>query len=582
MLARAPESTPWATLPDDLQEAVHAQLRDAGKRSLYVFNKGVLGFRDLTPSLHLPYCNFLQLSPDTSGIRAARLKAAIMSRNLFKSTNSSVGKPLWLLVNDPQATVNIINAVEENAVGWLQAIQRVVRLNPVFRWLYPEIIPQDWRSGDASKTRFTVRRDESLMPEPQPSIQVSGITSGQASKHVRHIILDDPVNEQTFNKPTLIDRAVGLYKLLESTLQDYEMSTIDLVATPWGFGDVVEYALENEVAHGSMLLWKVNCYGDFYISPEIAQTEFLPFWDKGKRPSDLVYRSLGESSSVEMPFMASTKGEPVFPERYPREELQRIEKKYGPFMFSANYLVDPFDNAQAGFSASHIHYFNRAIDGTIKCDCHKEHKHRIQDLHLVATVDPAWSDNDDAADSAIVVGGMAEDGCRFLFKAWADQVDPATLWNELLKTVDEFKPYLKDVGIEEVSSQRLYRFFFEQMQRLKSEMKPADRAKVPNIRIEPLKPDTAMNSKIRRIKAEQLYLSNGQWHFQLGMDKFLKQYAKFPRARPLDLLDAWAYLKDMWVPPAIKDSRGFTWNDARNDYHKGHPVYGNRRKEVWL
>lgn len=567
MNARAPKGSGFETLPDDKQEFIHTQLRDVSKRSLYVFNKGVMGFRDLTPALHLPYCNFLQLSP-SGGLRSARLKAAIMSRNLFKSTNSSVGKPLWLLVNDPQATVNIINAVEENAVGWMAAIQRTVRLNPLFRWLFPEVIPQDWRAVEASKTRFTVRRDESMMPEPQPSIQVSGITSGQASKHVRHVILDDPVNEQTVDKPTLIDRAVGLYKLLESTLQDYESSTIDLVATPWGFGDVVEYALENEVAAGTMLLWKVNCYGDFYISPEIAQTEFLPYWNHGRRVSDLTFKPISDSSSIELPFMSATRGEPVFPERYPREELQRIEKKYGPFLFSANYLVNPFDSSQSGFTASHIKYFNRRIDGGLTCDCHKDHKHRIQDLHLVATVDPAWSDKDGAADSAIVVGGLADDGCRYLFKAWAEKVEPSALWAELSATVLEFKPFLRDVGIEDVASQKLYRFFFEHLQRTN--------AGAPDIRITDLKPDIAANSKIRRIKSEQLYLANGQWHFQPGLDKFLQQYAKFPRARPLDLLDAWAYLKDMWVAPTALDERGWTWNEARNDYHRQHMPYARR------
>ena len=576
MDARAPEGSGFEGFADDEQEFAHAALRDASKRSLYVFNKGVLGFKDLTSSLHLPFCNFLQLSPETSGLRQARLKAGIMSRNLFKSTNSSVGKPLWLLINDPQATINIINAVEDNAAGWLAAIQRVVKLNPMFNWLFPELVPRDWHKSEANKHRFTIRRDESLMPEPQPSIQVSGITSGQASKHVRHVILDDPVNEQTVDKPTLIDRAVALYKLLESTLQDYESSTIDLVATPWGFGDVVEYALENEVRDGTMLVWKVNCYGDFYISPELAgNLEMLPSWNAGRRPSDLHERPVSDASSLSLPYMASTKGEPVFPERYPREELQRIEKKYGPFLFSCNYLVNPFDVSQSGFKASHINYFNRRLDGLLTCDCHRDHRHAIQDLHLVATVDPAWSDKDDAAESAITVGGLAEDGCRFLFKAWSDRVEPDLLWAELVKTVSqEFAPWLKDVGIEDVASQRLYKFFFEHLQKTKASMRPHEAARVADIRIENLKPDMHESGKTRRVKSEQLYLANGQWHFQLGMDKFLGQYAKFPRARPMDLLDAWAYLKDMWSMPAARDDRGFSWNEARNDYHRRHRLYG--------
>ena len=574
MQSRAPSGTEWAELPDDKQEQAWIALRTWSKNSLYFLNKGILGFHDLKPDLHLPMCNFLQLHRWNSPYRNANLKATIMSRNHFKSTNASVGKSIWLISNDPQITINLISAVEENTIGWMDSIQQVFQYNKMYRWLFPEVIPSDDKWNTKNKTRFTVPRDESLMPEPQPTIQATSIISGQASKHVRHAILDDPVNEMTVDSPRLVDRAVNLYKLLESTLQDFEESTIELTATPWGFGDVVEYALENEVADGKMLLWKIGAYGNFEISKELAN-------DYRYLPVGLTPQQLHEAKIVDHAAVSVARGqanvEAIFPERCPPEELARLEKKYGTFLFSCNYRCDPFDPSQSGFDPEYLQKFIRATDGRLKCDCHKDHEHYLHDLHLVMTVDPAFSDKDDAAESAIVIAGIAEDGCRYLFKAWADKVEPDDLWAKMVDGVKEYSPFLKDVGVEAVSSQRLFRFFFEHLQSIK-ELLPADeQQKIPEInKIEDLKPDNQID-KIRRIKMQQVYLANGQWHVLYGMEKFMQQYNKFPRSRPIDVLDAWGYCDYMWELPKKQRSSErspLDWNRRRREFHSRRRLYG--------
>ena len=562
MQARAPEASEYAELADEEQEIVWSTLRQACKDSLYILNKGVLGFDALTPELHLPFCNFQQLS--------APLKCAVMPRNHFKSTNASVGKPIQLIINDPQTTINLISAIEENSIGWMAAIQDVFRRNEMFKWLFPEVIPPNWHDTEASKTRFTVPRDEALMPEPQPTIQATSIVGGQASKHVYHVILDDPINEQTINKPPLIDAAVKLYKMLESTLQDYEHSTLDLTATPWGFGDVIETAIQNEVADGSMLLWKIGCYGNFECSPSLKDPAFLPV---GIKPEQLIRRRLFEGSDVEV--LAATTGQPIFPARYPKPTLERLEKKYGPLLFSCNYRCDPFDPSQSGFASSYINYFKRQANGRLWCDCpaHRGHMHSMHELHIVMTVDPAFSDKEDAAESAITVGGIAPDGCRYLFKAWADRVEPNVLWTKIVESCLEYSPFLKEVGVEAVASQKLFKFYFDYMQKIKSYLPIAEARRVPDVTFIDLKPDNDIDKK-RRIKAQQPFLANGQWHFLPGMDKFMGQYVKFPRARPVDLLDAWAYLDYVWALPAGVDDKGLDWNLARREYHRNNRVYG--------
>lgn len=578
MLERAPEQL---GLPrsDDAQEEAWARLRDRAKGSLYFLNKGILGFGDLKDDLHQQHCNFIQLHTWNSPYKTANLKVAVMPRNHFKSTSQSIGKPIWFLINDPQATINLISAVEENTIAWLDAIQKVFLNNELFRWLFPELIPHDNKFSEFSKTRFTIPRDASLMPEPQPSIQATSIVSGQASKHVKHVVLDDPVNEMTVDSPRLVDRAVNLYRLLESTLQDFEESSIDLTATPWGFGDVIETALHEEVADGKMLYWKIGAYGNFEMSKELAESEeayrYIPV---GLTPADLDFKPLVETGTIEVAY-ADAKVDSIFPERYPPEELKRLERKYGTFLFSCNYRCDPFDPSQSGFKPSYLQYFTKAIDGTLKCDCHPNHKHAMHELHIVMTVDPAFSDKDAAAESAIIVAGIAPDGCRFLFEAWGGKVETDELWQKMMDLVRFYAPFLKDVGVEAVASQKLFRWFFEYMQRIRDSLPEAEQDMLPrDITFEDLKPDGDID-KIRRIKFQQPFLANGQWHIQYGMDKFLSQYTKFPRARPVDVLDAWAYCDYMWDLPKKPHADeypigGSNWNEMRRDFHRRKRIYG--------
>jgi hypothetical protein len=574
--SRAPANTELAQLTDEHQEEVWVEFREAAKSNLYFLNKAVLGFADLKSDLHQQHCNFLQLHAWNSPYENANLKVSVMPRNHFKSTSQSVGKPIWFIINDPQATINLISAVEENTIGWMDAIQKVFRHNQMFRWLFPELIPDDDKFSEMSKTRFTVPRDESLMPEPQPTLQATSIVSGQASKHVKHVILDDPVNEMTVDSPRLVDRAVNLYKLLESTLQDFSESSIDLTATPWGFGDVIENAIHNEVAEGKMLYWKIGCYGEFEMSQALAEApDAVRYLPAGIKTSQLSTKRVTEGSSVDIAY-ANAEVPSIFPERYPPEELERLERKYGTFLFSCNYRCDPFDPSQSGFAPDYLGYFTKQIDGRIKCECHPTHEHYMHELHLIMTVDPAFSDKDTAAESAIVIAGTAPDGCRFLFKAWGAKVETDELWKRMMLGIQEYAPYLKDIGVEAVASQKLFRWFFEYMLRIRETLPPEERELLPtDIRFEDLRPDGDID-KIRRIKFQQTFLANGQWHIQAGMSQFLSQYNKFPRARPVDILDAWAYCDYMWDMPRKETelpNGGLNWNQLRRDFHKKRRPY---------
>ena len=125
-------------------------------------------------------------------------------------------------------------------------------------------------------------------------ITASSIQSGQASQHYNHIILDDPINEKTAQSETMVATALELYVYLESLLTDWATSTFTVVGTPYGRGDVIEFAMENEVKQGERLFWRIGARGEFDMS-----------------------QSLKDSPMAKSLTPVYTEGEPIFPEHCP-------------------------------------------------------------------------------------------------------------------------------------------------------------------------------------------------------------------------------------------------------------------------
>src|SRR5438477_25159 len=68
---------------------MRAMLRDKAYRSLYYFTKVVLGYKELTVQLHLPWCDYIQ-----NTARTVRQRGLLQPRGHFKSTIGK-GYALW-------------------------------------------------------------------------------------------------------------------------------------------------------------------------------------------------------------------------------------------------------------------------------------------------------------------------------------------------------------------------------------------------------------------------------------------------------------------------------------------------------
>lgn len=501
---------------ENTKSDVYERVRTLSKESLYYFATAVLGFSDMVPELHLPFCNYVQLFPWNSSIAETRRKLAWMPRGHFKSTVCSIALPLWLLIHDRNTSIALISAVEKNTKKWLRQIKHILEYNGILRKFFPELRP-DYDKWD--QTEILVKRDSTISGVAQASITASSITSGQASQHYSHIIMDDPVNEKVAASDVMMEAAKDLYIYLESLLKDWETSTFTLVGTPWGRGDVLEYAMEVEVAHGERLYWGIGARGGWDVSP--------------------VLRDMPELKPI------YTEGEPIFPAICPESKLKFIERQ-DVEKYYLQYLCKPYEMGRNGFDLMLIRDYVLLDDFQIKCDCHPRHYHNLGDMSVVGMCDPAATENKKGCRSAVVIAAKARCGCRFLVEEWADHIDPGRLPEKICEITNKWSPYLRNFGIEAVAFQLTFKAWLEQLQA---------EGKVPlGVKFHDLKP--AGREKDARIKSQQTPVMNGVWHKRPTMryvdnrKNLLWELSRWPYAKERDVIDAgFGYCDDMWALP---------------------------------
>jgi hypothetical protein len=160
---------------------------------------------------------------------------------------------------------------------------------------------------------------------------------------------------------------------------------------------------------------------------------------------------------------------------------------------------------------------------------------------ITMQIDPAYSDAEEAAESAGVVNGIAPCECRFVLDYFNGHYDPERLVTRVHEVGARWIPWLRKVGIEAVSFQRVFKFWLDSLRR-------AGQSPLPGVEFVDLKPDRGVMKEVR-IKGQMIPVSSGLWHALPTMQAFKHQFERFPRVRPVDILDAWAYCDQLWTVP---------------------------------
>jgi len=197
----------------------------------------------------------------------------------------------------------IASGTRDNAIKMLGAVKAHFQYNDVIRSFFPELCPtakkvEEWGRMEA----FTCPgRTAKYLREPTCSIASPDATV--AGMHYDVVKFDDLVNETNCRTAESLRAVIQWYKLTNPLLEPYGYR--DVIGTRYDFSDL----------YGEIL-------GDDYSDEDCLA--------KLHRNYIVTKRSC---------FTAS--GEPIFPERFTRERLERERTEMGSFNFSAQYLNKP-------------------------------------------------------------------------------------------------------------------------------------------------------------------------------------------------------------------------------------------------
>jgi hypothetical protein len=473
---------------------------------------------DLIPELHRPFAEYISLLPTTGGPPESLRKLAWMPRGHFKSSLTSIAYPLWLLIRDRNNTCAIISSKEDHVKKWLLEIRNTIEYNLMFQWAFPEIR----KGGKWDETQVTVERDREFGTNISASVTAYTMSGGLASQHNPNIILDDPLNEHTAFSESEREKAIYLYDHLESIGSKYHSTALTVVGTPWPGYDVIQHAMEKEVAFGTRLYWGVGARGNFDMSPSlrISHPHLVP--------------PLAERVS---------RDGVIFSEVCPVEKLASIGRR-DLNSLTYQYLCTRPEEEDNGFRVDLIRDFSLTLDGTISCDCHPTHTHELKRLVLIAICDPALTEDKRGCESAIMVLGRDPAcGCRFVLEENGWHIHPDELVKMQCQVARAWGAYLKRFAIEDQHFQSTFKFWLRELQ--------AQGDFPLGIELFGVKP--AKRDKDLRISGQQTYVANGMWHKRPTMlidpnkKNWLWQVSKWPnQPKARDRVDAWAYCDDVW------------------------------------
>lgn len=198
--------------------------------SLYHFNKYGLKYNDMVGHVHGPICNALQ-APTTR-------KLICVPRGTFKSTNSTIGYPMWLLEHNPNLRILLDSEIYSNSKNFLREIKGHYEHNQDFRSLFGDRVGSLWNEDEIIVSTRTIHKKE-------PSIVCSGIGAGKTSQHYDVIIADDLSSYKNITSKDLAQKTIDHYRLYTSLLEPN--GTLVIIGTRYSEIDLIGFVIENEL-----------------------------------------------------------------------------------------------------------------------------------------------------------------------------------------------------------------------------------------------------------------------------------------------------------------------------------------------
>jgi hypothetical protein len=517
---------------DRLRSTLRRKVLGPQLGSFYVFCKTIMGYKDLTPSFHLPLCNDIQ---STLG----DLKRGYLEpRGSFKSTIVGKSYPAWRLLGggspwiedilkcevndqlleyydkdhdvDPRNhRILILSEAQDIANKDLKDIKFKIENDQQFQWLFPEIIPE-------SVTKTVWNAGEILLPRSQSfdesTLTALGADSAGTGFHYTIIVYEDLAGEKAAKSEPLMQTAKDRIKASPGLLVNPRTSEELFIATRWkhGTADVPGWMMQ-ELPHGTT---------------------------ESGRPTGFKWHI--RSAEEEGP-----DGEriPTFPEKYPIEVLDDIKQREGEYLYNCNYMNRPSSPEGSDFNPKLYKQFSigesspGVLDMIIPDD--GTPPVRLRHLYRLGFYDPSSGGKTAKCEGAIAIVAMAADRRVFALRVWGKNSGYDEALEKFSVLNDQYvlhRRMYEAIGaqkeVENIVKMR------RQIQELNGKCLKCE-AKHRNFTIDPFNPGT--QNKEERIRA---FLGpayeQGRFYVRKGETEFKMQMQDFPHGALIDRLDATA------------------------------------------
>lgn len=423
-------------------------------------------------------------------LKGSRQNLLLVSRGHLKTTIHTIAHCIQWIINYEDVRILICTSTDEKASMIVGEMKSHFQFNAYFRFLFPEFCPDSKKVSDfGSKTEFTVPNRKRKAKEP--TVMTASVGKALASTHHDVIKCTDVVTENNVHTDGQIREVKEFFGYIEPLRERFE--SLDGEPNP---------------------AWK-DVEGTLYHFADkhqdiIDSNSKLP---EGQKDWKITQQScwVDEKKSV-----------PLWPERFPVKELQRLEREIGPVLFAAQYELNQVRGVDGLASLENIKFFPAHIAAILMP------RYRIH-----TTIDCANMDPNSLGDYTVITTcGFDQDGrCDVLSISRGHFTDEQFV--DILFVVQELYPSNIDFKVQKDHISSTLGGYLRREQ--------AKRGKFLNIHY---LPNSGRGSKSYRIiKGLQGWFMHGIIRFSDAIsckNDLIMEILRFPKGKHDDILDTLA------------------------------------------
>lgn len=480
-------------LPGNKSEKVREEWRQFGLKSTWWMGR-IIGFEDLSLDLHLKMARWIE----TRKGEPVR-KLGLVSRDHLKTSVWTIADTMRRVTADPTERVVFFNEIIGNSIDWLGKIKSVPERCELWQWLYPERMPNmnfRWNQQELVFTR--------PVEFPEATITPMGMGGASTGRHYTVVKEDDLIGKEASESPSIMQKAIDQHKLAEHLLADPRRNEIHTFGTRWAPSDLYSWMLANEGDYLDTFI--TGCFG--------VDEDGNPAMD----------------------------GPAIWPERHPTEDLQRRRLKDGPYLFALQMLNRPIAAGATEFNPAWLrHYTVSTHEGELLIHLERPSGPRTWKVSQCArflVTDPGLSPESRHARTAVVVAAIPPVVDREPFdiiflEATAKKLAPNQVLDLTWEKYQQWDVHI--AGVEQVAGQRNVYFWMIE--------------RYPDMGLRKINTDTH-TSKFTRIRAFWgPYAEQGRVYVHRQQSDLIGEFSAFPHGVTVDVIDAAAYLPQVWFTP---------------------------------